>query len=80
MRFELIFHSYVEVFNRMFSVRLDVTDWEFRVQKSSASVILYIGPLNLGYTNQNILNERIQEMIASINHDFAEYQETWNNI
>jgi len=74
MRFELTFHTYIEVFNRLLSLRFDPKDWLFRINKTSATTIVYIGPVHLGYTNQNILNQRIQEMIANFEQDFAEYQ------
>lgn len=74
MRFEMVFHSYIEVFNRLISLRFDLTDWVLQVKNTSATTIIYIGPIHIGYTNQNILNERIKEMIASFDQDFADYQ------
>lgn len=74
MRFELTFHTYIEVFNRLLSVRIDPKDWAFRITKTKSTNIFYLGPIHIGYTNQRILNERIQEMIASYEQDFADYQ------
>lgn len=74
MRFELTFHTYVEVFNRLLSLRFDPKDWEFRVSKTASTKLLFLGPIHIGYTNQTILNQRIQEMITNYEHDFANYQ------
>lgn len=74
MRFEMTFHTYVEVFNRLVSLRFDPKDWEFRIQNTESTTIIYAGPFHIGYTNQHILNKRIQEMIASIDKDFEDYQ------
>lgn len=74
MRFELTFHTYIEVFNRLLSLRFDPKDWEFRVSKTASTKLIFLGPIHLGYTNQKILNQRIQEMIANYEQDFADYQ------
>ena len=74
MRVELTLHTYVEVFNRLISLRFDPKDWEFRISKTSATRIFYLGPIHIGYTNQNILNERIKEMIENYEKDFEDYQ------
>lgn len=74
MRVEMVFHTYVEVFNRLFSVRFDATDWLFKITNTPSTTMVYVGPLHLGYTNQNTLNERIKEMIANFEQDFANYQ------
>lgn len=74
MRFELTFHTYIEVFNRLLSLRFDPKDWVFKISKTASTKLIFLGPIHLGYTNQKILNQRIQEMIANYEQDFADYQ------
>lgn len=74
MRAEMIFHSYFEIFDRLFSVRFDPKDWLFNITKTRASLTLYLGPLHLTYTNHNVLHLQLRDMINSLDDDFANYQ------
>lgn len=74
MRFELTFHTYIEVFNRLLSLRFDPKDWEFRMSKTPSTKLFFLGPIHIGYTNQTILNQRIQEMITNYEQTLTNYQ------
>lgn len=74
MRVEMVFHSYIEMFDRLFSVRFDPKDWMFKITNTKASITLYIGPLHLSYTNHNILHLQLRDLINSVDQDFADYQ------
>lgn len=74
MRVEMVFHSYIEVFDRLVSIRFDLTDWEFRLKRTRATNFLSVGPFHFGYTNQNIIHENLKDMLARIDEDFANYQ------
>ena len=74
MRIEMVFHTYIEVFNRMLSLRIDPKDWIFKLSNTASTTILYLGPIHVGFTNQKVLNQRIQDLIANYEQDFADYQ------
>lgn len=74
MRIEMVFHSYIDVFNRLISVRFDLTDWEFKIKKTNASILFYCGPIHLGYTNQNKVASYINDLLKNIDKDFDNYQ------
>lgn len=74
MRFEMVFQTYIEVFNRLFSIRVDSSDMLFKYKKTKASTLLYLGPLHLAYTNQNKLHDALKDLIEQIDLDFQNYQ------
>lgn len=73
-RVDMVFHTHVYVFNRLISFRFDLLDWVLKFKKTTASVMIYVGPFHLGYTNQNKMHEYLKDLIEQIDQDFQNYQ------
>jgi hypothetical protein len=71
---ELTFSGHLSCFNRIFSVRFDVSDITFGVtkSKSGATVVLSVGPLHLAYSDIKKMTEFLS---ATLDEEYSQYLE-----
>jgi hypothetical protein len=71
---ELNFSGHLSCFNRIFSLRFDISDITFGItkSKSGATAVLSCGPLHFGYSN---ITKMTEFLTASLDQEYSQYLE-----